>query len=123
MEKIEEQLNNLSAVEVPIGVHYSVMREVHYQKIRPALLIAFSVLIFNFLFIGWHINAKLINAEFLDMTQDFLEVFSFNFSFIQMVFVSFFEIVSPVLVLSAVLSLVGAIYTGKKINFHQFSKI
>jgi hypothetical protein len=123
MEKIDEQLNNLSVVEVPTLVHQSVMRKVNYQKIKPALFIAFALLVFNFLVIAWHINAKLIDAEFADMTQDFFEVFNFNFSFIGTVWVSFFEIISPMLFLSAVLSLIGAIYTGKKISFYQFGKL
>jgi hypothetical protein len=123
MEKIDEQLNNLSLVEVPIGVHHSVMRKVHYQKIKPVLLVAFCLLVFNFLAIAWHINMKLIDADFLDMTRDFLDVFSFNLSFIDMILGSFFEIISPALVLSAVLSFAGAIYLGKKINIYQFGEI
>ncbi len=123
MEKIDEQLNNLSAMEVPQGFHHSVMRKINYKRLKPALFIAFVLLAFNFLAIAWHINAKLIDAEFFDMTQDFFEVFNFNFSFISTILGNFFEIISPALVLSAVLSLAGAIYTGKKIAAYQFSKI
>jgi hypothetical protein len=57
------------------------------------------------------------------MTRDFLEVFNFNFSFINTILLNFFEIVSPLLVVSAILSLGGAIYTGKKISFYHFSQI
>jgi hypothetical protein len=123
MEKIDEQLNNLFMAEVPIGMHQFVMRKVNYQKIKPVLFVSFVLLAFNFLIIAWHINAKLIDAEFIDMTQDFFEVFHFNFSFISTMWVSFFEIISPTLALSAILSLVGAIYTGKEISFYQFGKI
>ena len=123
MEKINEQLNNLSWVEVPTGVHQSVMRKINYQRVRPALFIAFSFLALNFLVIAWHINAKLIDAEFVDMVQDFFEVFNFNFSFLKTIIESFFEIISPMLFLSAVLSLAGATYLGKKINNYQFGKV
>ena|ERR1035437_1431624 len=118
MEKIDEHLNNLNMVEIPIHLHQSVMRKVNYQKIKPVLFVAFALLLFNFLVIAWHINAKLIDAEFLDMTQDFFEVFHFNVSFISTMWVSFFEIISPMLALSAILSLIGAIYTGKQISFY-----
>lgn len=107
--------------EIPIGVHQSVMRKINYQKIKPMLFTVFVLLVINFLVIVWHINAKLVDAEFTDMMQDFLEVFSFNFSFVGIMLGSFFEIISPLLVLSALLSLVGAVYTGKKINFYRFS--
>jgi len=122
MDKIDEQLNNISFTEVPTGVHQFVMRKIHYKKLQPVLYVTFTLLILNFLFIIWHINAKLIDAEFTDMIKDFLEVFSFNLAFINMVLVSFFEIISPLLIVSVVLSLVGAIYTGKKINFYYFAK-
>jgi hypothetical protein len=120
MEKIEEQLNNFLPAEIPFGLHQSVMRRVNYQKIKPALFIGFILLVFNFLIIAWHINAKLIDAEFIDMAQDFLDVFSFNFSYLSTMWGSFFEIISPMFFLSAILSLVGAIYIGKEISFHQF---
>lgn len=123
MEKIDEQLNNLSLVKVPAGMHQFVMQKINHQKTRPIFLVAFIILVFNFLVIAWHINAKLINAEFIDMAQDFFEVFSFNFSFINTVLGSFFEIISPTLFLSATLSLAGAIYIGKKITVYQFSRI
>ena len=122
-DKIDEQLNNLFVIEVPVGMHQSVMRGVHYRRLRPALFIGFVLLVFNFLIITWRINAKLIDAEFLDMARDFLDVFSFNFSYISTMWGSFFEIISPMFFLSAVLSLVGAIYIGKEISFHQFRKI
>src|SRR5664279_3763834 len=99
MDKIDEQLNNLKAVEIPNGIHQSVMRKINYQKIKPVLFVAFALLVLNFLVIGWHINAKLINAEFVNMAQDFLEVFNFNFAFINTIVTSFFEIISPMLAL------------------------
>jgi hypothetical protein len=102
-----------------VGMHHSVMRRVHYRRLRPVLLVSFVLLILNFLIIAWHINAKLIDAEFLDMTRDFFEVFSFNFSFISTMWTSFFEIISPMLFLSAFLSLLGAIYMGKEISFYS----
>jgi hypothetical protein len=122
MEKIDEHLKNISIAEVPNGVHQFVMRKVNYYHLRPMLFVSFILLAFNFLIIAWHINAKLIDAEFIDMTQDFFEIFKFNFSFINTMWTSFFEIISPMLFLSAFLSLIGAIYTGKEISFYQFSK-
>ncbi|MFA5932285.1 MAG: hypothetical protein WC793_02810 [Candidatus Paceibacterota bacterium] len=123
MEKIDEQLNNLSLAEVPFGIHQSVMRKVNYHKIKPVLFVSFILLLINFLIIAWRINAKLIDAEFIDMAQDFFEIFKFNFSFITTISGSFFDIISPAIFTSAILSLIGAIYVGKKINTYQFSKI
>jgi hypothetical protein len=123
MTNVDEQLNNISLIEVPTGVHQFVMRKVNYKKLQPVLFITLTFLILNFVVIVWHINAKLIDAEFTDMVQDFFQVFSFNFSFINTVVGSFFEIISPLLVVSAVLSLAGAVYTGKKISFSHFSKV
>ena len=123
MDKIDEQLNNLSQVEVPIGMHQFVMRRINYKKLRPVFFITFTLLILNFITIVWHINTKLIDAEFTDMMKDFFEVFSFNFSFIKTMLESFFEIISPLLLVSAALSMIGVIYTGKKMNFYHFSKI
>ena len=121
MEKIDKQLNNTSLVEVPVGMHQFVMRRVNYKKLQPVIFVAFALLAINFIIITWHINSKLIDAEFADMMQDFFEVFSLNFSFVNMVLGSFFEIISPVLVISAMLSMIGMIYTGKKINSFNFS--
>ena len=119
MEKIDEQLNKISLVEVPAGMHQFVMRRVNYKKLQPVLFVTFALLALNFIIVVWHINAKLIDVEFTDMIQDFFEVFNFNFSFFSTMWVSFFEIISPALVLSAVLSLIGVIYTGKKINSYR----
>ena len=123
MENLDEQLNNLSLIEIPVGVHQSVMRRVNYQKVRPVLFTALIFLMFIFLVIISYINAKLVDAEFIDMAQDFFDVFSFDFSFINTIFVSFFEIISPAIFLSALMSLVGAIYIGKQISFYRLSKI
>jgi len=123
MEKIDEQLDNLPLVEIPTGMHQFVMRKINNKKLQPVLFVVFTLLALNFIIIIWHINVKLIDVKFTDMMQDFLEIFSFNFSFISTFITSFFEIVSPLLVISAILSLVGTIYTGKKINFYHFSQI
>ena len=123
MEKIDEQLNSLSLIEIPVGMHQSVMRRVNYQKIKPVLFIVFTLLAFSFLATTWYINVKLVDAEFVDMAQDFFNVFNFNFAFIDTIWGSFFEIISPTLFLSAILSLAGAIYIGKKITVYQFSRI
>jgi hypothetical protein len=123
MDKIDEQLNSLYLAEIPVGMHQSVMRRVNYQKIKPMLFTAFALLAFSFIAIIWQINTQLINAEFTDMAQDFFNVFNFNFAFIDTIWGSFFEIISPTLFLSAILSLAGAIYIGKKITVYQFSRI
>jgi hypothetical protein len=123
MDKIDEQLNNLSLVEVPAELHQSIIRKVNYHKIKPVLFIALALLVFNFLLTVWSINVRLIDADFISMIRDFFDVFSFDFSLISTVAESFFEIISPALVLSAVLSLIGFIYVGKKISIYQFSKI
>lgn len=120
MEKIEEQLNNLSLVDIPVEIHQSVMRKVNYQRIKPVLFTAFVLLVLNFLMLSWRINVKLADAEFVDMVQDFFAVFNFNFSFINTIFESFFEIISPAFFLSAFMSLVGAIYIGSQIKLNVF---
>ncbi len=123
MEKIDKQLNNLSMMEIPAGLHQSVMRKInYYKKLQPVFFATFILLTLYFIIVIWQIDVKLINAEFIDMMQDFFDVFSFNFSFINTILGSFFEIISPALVLSAVLSLASTIYLGKKINLYQFAK-
>ena len=123
MEKIDEQLNNLSSVEIPSGIHQLVMHKVNYQKVKPTLFVSFALLVLSFIFLALYINAKLIDAEFIDMMQDFFNIFSFNFSFINTIFGSFFEIISPMLFLSALISLLGATYVGKKITMYQFYRV
>lgn len=117
MEKIDAQLNNLSMAEVLAGLHQSVMMKIGYRKMQPVLWVAFSLLLLNFLVIAWHINARLIDAEFIDMSQDFFEVFKFDLPFFSTMIIRFFEIISPALFISAILSLGGAIYTGRKIKY------
>ncbi len=121
MEEIEKQLNNLSTMEIPVGMHQSVMRKIQYQKIKPVLFVSFVLLTLNFLLLVWRIDAKLVRFEFVDMSQDFFEVFSFNFSFIGRMFGIFFEIISPVVVLFALLNLAGAIYIAKKIRLYNYN--
>lgn len=117
MEKLDEQLNNIPKMEVPVTIHQSIMRKINYQKVKSVLFIVLALLIINFLIMAWHINAKLIEAEFTDMTQDFFEVFSFSFSFLNSVLENFFEVISPELAISAVLSLIGVIYMIRKIKY------
>ncbi len=123
MEKIDEQLKNIPLVEVPIGMHQLVMRKINHKKLQPFILFIFAFFVLNFIIIVWHINAKLIDAEFTNMMRDFLDIFSFNFSFIKIFLLNFFEIISPLLVISASVSMLGAVYAGRKINFYYFSKI
>ena len=123
MEKIDEQLNNISLVEVPIEIHQNIMRRVNYKKLKPVFFITFMLLVINFMVVVWHINSKLIEVEFTDMVKDFFEVFSFDFSFINTILGSFFEIISPLVVISAVSSLVAMVYLGKKINLFYFAKV
>ncbi len=122
MEKIDEQLKNISSVEIPTGTHHSIMRNINYRQMWPMFIFVFLLLVLNFLIIMWHINSKLIDAEFSDMAGDFFTGLDLSFDFIEAVLGSFFEIISPALVLSALVSLVGAIYVGKKIKFAQFLK-
>jgi hypothetical protein len=123
MEKIEEQLNSLSLAEIPVGTHDFVMRKVNYQKIKPLLFV--GIVSFAVIFIAtiWYINTKLVDAEFVDMMQDFMEVFDFNINYdsINTILSNFFEIISPLIFTSAILSLGGMIYIGKKITFNQFN--
>jgi len=123
MEKIEEQLNSLSDMDAPSELHHEIMRRIHYRKIRPVLFSAFALFVFNFVIIALHINGKLIDADFLDMTRDFFDVFSFNFSFISTMTQNFFEIISPIVAFSAVFSFIGAVYIGQKINIYKLRGI
>ena len=123
MEKIDEQLKNMAELGIPIEVHQSVMRAVKYRSLRPIFLIGFFLLVFAFVLSAWHINVKLLDAEFGDMMRDFFGSFELSFDFIGAVFGSFFEIVSPALFLSGVFSLFGLLYLGRKIKTYEFGKI
>jgi hypothetical protein len=125
-QKIDEQLNNLAVVRIPAELHQSVMLRVGYGKIKPALFVVFVLFAVNFLIIVLRINAKLIDADFLDMIKDLLDVFNFNFSFISTITSSFFEIVSPSLVLYALLCFAGSVYLAIKMgsmSSFKFNKI
>lgn len=122
MDKIDEQLNNLLSKELPSEIHELVMQKVKFRKIRPVLFTVFAVLVFSFITSAWYINVKLIDAEFMDMAQDFLDVFSFNFSFISIMLANFLEIISPLLFSYTVLSFIGVLYIVKQINFYKFSR-
>jgi len=126
MEKIDEQLKNLAQIDTPIEIHRSVMNRIHNKKIQPMLFFVLGLLVFNFAIIAWHINGKLVKAEFGDMLADFFTDFTLTFYLISTILKSFFEIVSPALVLSALLSFIGIIYVGKKITLstsNQFNKL
>ncbi len=122
METIDEQLNNLSLVEIPSAMHQSIMRKVNHQKINPTLLVVFFLLVLNFLITAWHINTSLMNVDFLSMARDVFGIFNFNLSFINTITVSFFEVVPLSIIISAILSLAGAIYVGRKISIYSFGK-
>lgn len=120
MEKIDKQLNNLSSVEIPAGMHQFIMRRINYKRIKPVLFTAFILLTINFILIAVHINTKLIEAEFADMMSDFFETFDLSFYFVNTILGSFFEIISPAIILSLLLNLGGAIYIGNKIRMSEF---
>jgi len=119
MEKIDEQLNNLSVIDIPNGMHQDIMRSVNYQKVNPTILVAFFLLVLNFLMMAWHINTRLIDADFLNMARDVFNVFDFNIASIGTIISSFFEVVPLSITISAVLSLAGAIYLLTKINIYN----
>ncbi len=122
MEKIEEQLNNLSSMEIPTGMHQSIMQKVNYRRIRPILFTAFFLFLFNFILIAWRINVKLVNAEFSTMMNDFFDGFVWSSSFVNTILGSFFEIISPTIFVSLLINLVGAIYLGNKIRISEYGK-
>lgn len=119
-KKIEEQLNNLPFLEVPSEVHQSTMRKIDYSRFKPILFTAFILLVINFIIIAWHIDSKLVEAEFSDMVQDFFQGFEMNFSFIDTILRNFFEIISPAVFFSGFLSLMGVAYLGNKIIKLQY---
>lgn len=121
MEKIDEQLKNLLLVGAPTSLHQSVMRKVQSKRLQPVLLTVLCLLVLNFIVIVWRINTKLVEAEFSDMILDFFEISDFSFSFVSTTLGSFLEIVSLELILSALLSLTGIIYIGRKIRVYQFA--
>ncbi len=120
MEKIDEQLNKLMLVEIPIGMHQSIMHKVNYKRVRPALFTIFSILAFNLIIITWHINSKLVDAEFGSMMQDFFASFRLSFYFISTVAGSFFEIISLSTFMLLVINLLGVIYIGNKIRISKY---
>ena len=120
MEKIEEQLNSLPFEETPTGVHQYIMRRVNYKRLKPMFFTVFILLALNFIIITMHINNKLIDAEFNAMMSDFFEDFILSFNFISTIIGSFFEIISPAIVLSLALNLGGAIYIGNKIRILKY---
>ena len=123
MDIIDEQLKNLSDAEFPSGIHQSVMRAVNYERTKPVLFVVLSLLVLNFAIIAWHINTKLIDAEFTEMLGDLMTEFSFSFSFMSMILGDLFAIISPEIFLSNILSLVGIIYVVKRIKIFGFKSI
>jgi hypothetical protein len=117
MEKIEEKLNNLYISEMPMHLHSSIMKKVNYKKAKPFVLVVLCLLVLNFIVIAWHINTKLIDAEFGVMMNDLFADFDLSFSFANTVLTSFFEIISPALVVSLALSFFGTIYIIRKNSF------
>ncbi len=122
MENIEKQLNTIKKVEMPFGVHQSIMKRVNYRRFRPILLVSFILLFINFVLLAWHINTRIIDAELVDMMQDLFASFSMDMNFFNTIFSSFFEVVPFELFISAVISFVGIAYLVKKITTHEFSK-
>ncbi len=120
MEKIDEQLKKLGMVDTPKSFHHGVMEKVYNWRFRTMFFIVFALLAINFFVIAFHINMKLIDAEFLDMLQDFMGSFDMSASFFNTVFGSLFEIVSPFVLFSAFLSLMGVVYVGRKIYKSKF---
>ena len=122
MENIEKQLNTIKKVEMPFGVHQSIMKRVNYRRFRPISLVSFILLFINFVLLAWHINTRIIDAELVDMMQDLFASFSMDMNFFNTIFSSFFEVVPFELFISAVISFVGIAYLVKKITTHEFSK-
>jgi len=123
MEKIDEQLKNISFVDVPVSVHQSIMKKVTSCRMQPFFIAVFCFLSVVFFMIAWHINTKLIEAEFSDMLADLLSDFNMSFYLFSTIVKSFFEIISPVYVLSLIFSFAGAVYLAKKIIHTQFQRI
>lgn len=122
MENIEEKLKTIEKVEMPFGIHQSVMRKVNYYNLRPILLFSLTLLTINFIFLVWHINTKIIDAELVDMMQDLFASFSMDINFFNVIFKSFFEVVPLELFTCAIVSFVGVTYLAKKITTYEFSK-
>ncbi len=120
MEKIDQQLNNLKNVEFPIHSHRLIMRKINYEKTKPFFFIVLSLLVVNFVLVTWHINSKLVEAEFSDIFYDFINNFALSYAFINPFVQNFFEVISPVVCVSFLLNLLGIIYVCKKIFASSF---
>jgi hypothetical protein len=97
-------------------MHQSIMHKINYKRIKPILFSVLGLLVLNFLITAWHINNKLVNAEFGTMMNDFFATFDLSFYFVGTIIGSFFEIVSPTIFITLLINLVGVIYVGKKIK-------
>lgn len=114
MDDLDEKLKSLTEVNLPVGVHHTVMRAVNFKKMQPFLFFLLSLLVLNFALIAFHVNTKLVDAEWGDMVTDLFAGFDLSLSFFEMITSSFFEVVSPMLALSLVSSFVGFVFITKK---------
>jgi hypothetical protein len=114
MDDLDEKLKSLTEVNLPVGVHHTVMRAVHFKKMQPFLWFLLSLLVLNFVLLAFHLNNKLVDAEWLDMATDLFAGFDLSLSFFEMITSSFFEVVSPMLALSLASSFVGFVFITKK---------
>lgn len=121
MEKIDQRLYEKNEVDIPFGVHQSIMARVNYLHFRPIFFLVLVIFIVNLLILFLHIDNKLIEAEFLDMVTDFTTDSYSGLLVLNILTGKFFEIISVELLASLFLNLIGTIYFSKKIVAYRFS--
>lgn len=112
MDYLDKKLKDLDDAEMPAGLHQSIMRNVNYKKVLPLILIPFMILALNFIIVTWHIDLKLVDAEWKDMVLDLWEGFDFTMDFFTTIVESFLEIIPLPVFILFVFSFLGTIYTG-----------
>jgi hypothetical protein len=112
MDNLDKKLKDLNEIEMPSGLHQSIMRNVNYKKVLPLILIPFMILALNFIVVSWHIDLRLVDAEWKDMLLDLWEGFDFTMDFFTTIVESFLEIIPLPLLILFIFSLSGTIYTG-----------
>ena len=120
MDQLEEKLNKLNSVETPENFHQSVMQKVYGWRFRTVSFVLFTILFVNLTVIVLHIDLKIIDAELIDMMQDLFVSFDITFEYFNTIFNSLFEVISPFIFFSALLSLAGVIYLGRRIYTSRF---
>jgi hypothetical protein len=119
MEKIEQQLYTLRDQEVPVGLHYAIMKQASYIRLRPLFFVVIAIFLCNLVILSSHINNQLIEAEFVDMIRDFTTDSYDSLLVLWILLEKFFEIISLEVLLSLLLNVAGTIYLSITLLSHK----